>query len=115
MKDIREIVQSALDAVFFGTVSVSPEELITDALPEEYITYSVVSGVYTHHANNLPIRRRDYVDVKWRGLDIRNKHSRMEEIESAMRGGWVCPAGTSIRPVPRRDGQIFWSHAGILA
>lgn len=91
MKDIREIVQSALDAVFFGTVSVSPEELITDALPEEYITYSVVSGVYTHHANNLPIRRRDYVDVKWRGLDIRNKHSRMEEIESAMRAAGFVP------------------------
>ncbi len=84
MRDIREIVQSALDAVFYGAVEVTPEELIADEMPDEYITYTIVSGLYTEYANNRPIRRRDYVDVKWRGLDIRKKNSRMEEIESAM-------------------------------
>lgn len=91
MRDIREIVQSALDAVFYGTVEVAPEELIADEVPDEYITYTIVSGLYTEYANNRPIRRRDYVDVKWRGLDIRKKNSRIEEIESAMRAAGFLP------------------------
>lgn len=85
MRDIREIVQSALDAVFYGKVDVTPEELISNKLPDEYITYLVVSGEYTYYANNRPVRKVEYIDVKWRGLDITAKSKRMEEIEAAMR------------------------------
>ena len=63
MRDIREIVQSALDSAFYGKVDVTPEELISDELPDEYITYAVVSGGYTHYVNNRPIRKMEYVDV----------------------------------------------------
>ena len=93
MQDIREIVQAALDNVFYGKVDVTPEELIADELPDEYITYMVVSGEYTYYANNLPIRKAEYVDVKWRGLDITMKSKRMEEIESAMRKAGFMPQG----------------------
>lgn len=85
MRDIREIIQSALDSAFYGKVDVTPEELISEELPDEYITYVVVSGGYTHYADNRPIRKKEYVDVKWRGLDITIKSNRMEEIETAMR------------------------------
>lgn len=95
MQDIREIVQSALDAVFFGVVDVTPEEFIADNLPAEYITYALVSGEYTEYANNRPVRRREYVDVKWRGLDIQSKHPRMAEIEAAM-----CSAGFLPQDLP---------------
>jgi hypothetical protein len=85
VRDIREIIQSALDSAFYGKVDVTPEELISEELPDEYITYVVVSGGYTHYADNRPIRKKEYVDVKWRGLDITIKSNRMEEIETAMR------------------------------
>ena len=77
MRDIREIVQSALDAVFYGKVDVTPEELISNKLPDEYITYLVVSGEYTYYANNRPIRKVEYIVVKWRVLDITAKSKRM--------------------------------------
>ena len=93
MQDIREIVQSALDAAFYGKVDVTPEELIADELPGEYITYLVLSGGYTYYANNRPIRKTEYVDVKWRGLDITVKNKRMEEIETAMRKAGFYPQG----------------------
>ena len=93
MQDIREIVQSALDAVFYGEVDVTPEELISDELPGEYITYLVFSGGYTYYANNRPIRKAEYVDVNWRGLDITVKNKRMEEIETAMRKAGFYPQG----------------------
>ena len=91
MRDIREIVQSALDSGFYGKVDVAPEELISDELPDEYITYAVVSGGYTHYVNNRPIRKMEYVDVKWRGLDITIKSNRMEEIERVMRKAGFIP------------------------
>lgn len=91
MEDIRAIVQTALDASFFGIVEVAPEELISDELPDEYITYTVVSGLYTHYANNKPVRKTEYVDVRWRGLDILKKNGRMEKVEAAMRKAGFIP------------------------
>lgn len=91
MRNIREIVQSALDSAFYGKVDVTPEELISDELPDEYITYAVVSGGYTHYVNNRPIRKMEYVDIKWRGLDITIKSNRMKEIEAAMRKAGFYP------------------------
>lgn len=84
MRDIREIVQEALDSCFGGAPIVIPEEMSTGNIPDEYITYNIVSGVYTAYANGRPIQRRDNIDVNWYGNDISLKMPRMVEIESAM-------------------------------
>lgn len=106
MKDIREIVQAALDAVFFGTVKVEPED-VEGVLPDEYITHSVVSGVYTDYANGRPIKRRDNVDVSWYGKNNAIKMKRMSEIEAAM-----TAAGFRVVELPfdlsREDGADYY-------
>lgn len=86
MKDILVIVQEALDDVFFGKVEVSNEEFIPlkSILPDEYITFNLVSGVYTDYANGKPIQRKDNIDVKYYGKSLSKKHCRLEEIEQAL-------------------------------
>ena len=105
MQDIREVVQSALDEAFIEKVDVTAEEPYE--LPDEYITYMVVSAVYTEFANGRPIQRRDNIDVTWYGKDIKKKASRMAEIESAMTaaGFYVVDLPYDL---PRDDGTDYY-------
>lgn len=79
MEDIRGIVQRALDSVFYGDVPVWPESRQMDEIPDEYITYTVTGGYMTRYANGLPVCRRDHIDVKWYGVSISQKQSRIEQ------------------------------------
>lgn len=76
MKDIRNLVQLTLDKAFARQIPVVAEELVTDKMPEEYISYSVVSGTYSAYANNRPVQRRDSVDVDWHGSRLSQKDAR---------------------------------------
>lgn len=108
MRDIREIVQEILDLEFQGEIVAVAEDLVTDKMPDEYISFTVVAGVYTDYAGNRPIARRDHIDVDWHGKSITQKNQRMEQIEKAMvKAGfkpWSLPSDMERDPVSKRFG-----------
>lgn len=105
MKDIREVTQAALDAVFFDMVPVYAEDSEVDRLPEEYIVHDVVYSVPDDWANGKILTVREGVDVSYCCRLRSQKTVRLRQITEAMlAAGYLLVDGFSDLPRGEQTG-----------
>lgn len=105
MKSARSIARQALEDAHICRVA--DDDITPQNREKEYITVTVVSGVYTAYACNRPIQRRDNVDVDWRGVDQSIADQRMQEIEKVLTDAGFIPVSLPMDLGYDPDNQFF--------
>lgn len=92
MTDIRDITQSVLDDVFFGTVPVYAEDSDPESgLPEEYIVHDVVYSLPHEWADGRVLSVREGVDVSYYCKTRSKKTVRLRRIHETMLAAGFLP------------------------